>query len=97
MNWQADHIMQRSLAIAAGWTQQQIDDPSIFGASHASCNAKANRRATQSKAQRVEARIPKIKRPTLENSEVFSDALQYPGCCPTETLSDGSQEAQNAD
>ena len=88
--------MQRTLALAAGWTEQMIDDPSNFGAAHASCNAKKNKRVTQTKAQRVEKRIPKVQRPTFENKkvdDVFSDEVHYPVPCPTETLSDAAQEA----
>jgi hypothetical protein len=98
MRWNADHIIQRAFAEAAGWTEQQSDDASNLGPAHKSCDSKKNKRVTQTKAQRVDKRIPKVQRPTFQNlkvDDVFSDEPQYPVRCHTETLSDAAEESQN--
>lgn len=95
MRWHADHIMQRAFAEAAGWTREQIDAASNLGPAHKSCDAAKNKRPTQTKAQRVESRIPKVVRPNFEkinSSEVFSESDENPGCCPTESLPDCGSE-----
>lgn len=89
MKWEADHIISRAAATALGLDLTQVDDASNLGASHASCNHKANARPKQTKAERVEKRIQKVSRPSFFLTEPRTPAAA-PQVSSPEAAQDGS-------